>query len=217
MNIIYLSREAYLESVQKLDNFENLKFLKAALDTWDNYYSWVQHPPLALQIDEEEVCYLFYHISKDKQYLTIHNILTPSIYRKNNYAYTMLEHLFVSLQSQNIQRCKLHTVHNAIHFYNKLGLTYWGVNDHGLYYSDFKMPFIITDIKKINQNSSTDEFSNEKLLSIYNELKNNGCTFDEKHVAFHQECLQLMGFRFKFEALENAIKQRDLYKVNSPS
>ncbi len=35
MEVVTLSRDEYLESVQKLSHFENLKFLKNALDLWD--------------------------------------------------------------------------------------------------------------------------------------------------------------------------------------
>lgn len=77
MQVITLTREEYLKSVKKLEDFESLKFAKNSLDWWDTYYSWEKFPPLCL-IDNfnEHRCYLFYNISKDKEYLSIHNILT---------------------------------------------------------------------------------------------------------------------------------------------
>ena len=51
MNIVPITRKEYLESVQEIRHFKSLKFLKSALDTWDNFFSWKQFPPLALKIN----------------------------------------------------------------------------------------------------------------------------------------------------------------------
>ena len=210
MEIVKLSREEYLESVRKLDNFENLKFLKNALDLWDNYYSWEKFPPIALKVKNHYVTYLFYNISKDNKYLTINNILTPLKYRRNGYAYKLLDFLFSSLKTDKIKRCKLYSVNNSIKFYNKLGLQYWGVNKQLLYYSDFKMPDHISNIEQINCEGSTDEFNDVELQDIYEKLKDNAESFDEKQVLLHNDCLKLMKSRFKFDDLSNEILKREL-------
>ena len=75
MNVIELNREEYLESVKKIEDFKTLNFSKSALEWWDNYYSWEKFPPLCLSDKKKHFCYLFYNISKDNEYLTIHNIL----------------------------------------------------------------------------------------------------------------------------------------------
>ena len=210
MEVVRLTRNEYLESVKKLSNFENLKFLKRTLDLWDNYYSWEKFPPLALKVNNRYVTYLFYNISKDNKYLTINNILTPFKYRRNGYAYNLLKYLFNSLKTNKIDRCKLYSVNNSIKFYNKLGLRYWGVNKELLYYSDFIMPENIEDIEQINYEGSTDEFNDKELEDIYEKLKDNANSFDEKQILIHEECLELMKSRFKFDDLADEIKKRDL-------
>ncbi|PLY09129.1 MAG: hypothetical protein C0626_08960 [Arcobacter sp.] len=210
MEVVKLTREEYLESVQKLSHFENLKFLKRALDLWDNYYSWEKFPPLALVVNKRHVTYLFYNISKDNKYLTINNILTPFKYRRNGYAYKLLKYLFSSVKPKNIERCKLHSVNNSIKFYNKLGLRYWGVNKDMLYYSDFKMPDDIKEIEEINYEGSTDEFNDNELEDMYDKLKDNADSFDEQQILIHKDCLKQMNTRFKFDDLEDEIKKRDL-------
>ncbi len=210
MEVVKLTRNEYLESVQKLNNFENLKFLKNALDLWDNYYSWEKFPPLALKVNNRHVTYLFYNISKNNKYLTINNILTPFKYRRNGYAYKLLKYLFNSVKTNKIERCKLYSVNNSIKFYNKLGLRYWGVSKELLYYSDFKMPKDIEDIELINYESSTDEFNNEEISDIYDKLKDNANSFNEKQILIHKDCLKLMKNRFRFDELTNEIIKRDL-------
>jgi predicted acetyltransferase len=210
LEVVKLTRDEYLESVQKLSHFENLKFLKRALDLWDNYYSWEKFPPLALKINNQHVSYLFYNISKDNKYLTINNILTPFKYRRNGYAYKLLKHLFTSVKTNEIERCKLHSVSNSIKFYNKLGLRYWGVNKELLYYSDFKMPEDIRDIEQINYEGSTDEFNDKELEDIHDKLKDNSDSFDEQQIIIHKDCLKLMKTRFKFNDISDEIKKRDL-------
>ncbi|WP_375723224.1 GNAT family N-acetyltransferase [Arcobacter sp. KX21116] len=210
MEVVTLSRDEYLESVQKLSHFENLKFLKNALDLWDNYYSWEKFPPLALKVNNRHVTYLFYNISKNNKYLTINNILTPFKYRRNGYAYKLLKYLFSSVKPNKIERCKLYSVNNSIKFYNKLGLRYWGVTKELLYYSDFKMPEDIKEIEEINYESSTDEFNDMELEDIHNKLKDNANSFDEKEILIHEDCLKLMKTRFKFDDLSDEIKKRDL-------
>lgn len=180
MKIIELNRKEYLISVKKIEDFKTLNFSKQALEWWDNYYSWERFPPLCLTHKKKHLSYLFYNISKDKEYLTIHNLFTPNKYRTKGYAYILLSHLFTHLANENIKRFKLNCVLSSVDFYNKLGLEYWGINDLFQYYCDFKMPKLsIKEIPKIVQNSSLDELSDEKILSIFKNLQNNGKTLDE--------------------------------------
>ena len=149
MQIIKLNRKEYLESVINIEDFKTLNFSKKALEWWDDYYSWEKFPPLCLTYKNKHVCYLFYNISKDNEYLTIHNLLTPNTHRSHGYAYQLLKHLFSHLSQNKIKRFKMNCVSSSLDFYNKLGLEYWGINDLSQYYCDFKMP--IKDISEIPQ------------------------------------------------------------------
>lgn len=182
MKVIELNREEYLISVKKIADFKSLSFSKNALEWWDNYYSWEKFPPICLINDKNKhLCYLFYSISKDNEYLTIHNLLTPNIHRHNGYAYKLLKYLFNHLSNQDIKRFKMNCVSSSLDFYNKLGLEYWGINDLSQYYCDFKMPNLdISEIPQIVKDSKLSELSDERVLQIFESLKNNGTTLDDK-------------------------------------
>jgi hypothetical protein len=212
MNIIELSRQEFLSSVKEIEDFESLQFSKHCLDWWDDYFSWTKFPPLCLINDEKEhVCYLFYNISKDNEYLTIHNLLTPKASRYNGYAQKLLEYLFKKVSKLNIKRFKMYCVSSSLSFYNKLGLEYWGVNDLGQYYCDFKMPKeSIDEIPSIVQRAHISELKDKTVLEIYEKLKNNGRNLEDKKLAIFEACLDTLEEKYHFKALCQKVEQ--IYK-----
>lgn len=203
MRVISLNREEYLTSVKKIADYKSLCFSKEAMLWWDNYYSWEKFPPLCLINDNEKhCCYLFYNISKNNDYLTIHNLFTPNIYRKNGYAYELLDYLFKDLSKKEIKRFKMYCVSSSIGFYNKLGLEYWGVNDLLQYYCDYKMPnFNIDEIPQIVKDSKLSEISDERVLEIFESLKNNGLNFDEKQKERFEDLKDKVKDKYHFDLL----------------
>lgn len=202
MEIVLLNREEYLNSIREINHYESLKFAKKAMDWWDNYYSWSRFPALSLVESGKNLCYLFFHISKDREYLTVHNILTPLKYRKNGYAFMMLKELFSQFSYEHIERFKMFCVSSSLNFYNRVGLNYWGVNSLGHYYSDFEMPNSnIDEIPDIVKSSNLDDLSNRKLKYIYNKVKLNGRDFDDKEMDIHERCLNKIKEKYLFEAL----------------
>eukprot|EP01155_Anaeramoeba_flamelloides_P026474 Anaeramoba_flamelloidesa818378_102.p1 GENE.a818378_102~~a818378_102.p1 ORF type:complete len:212 (-),score=10.70 a818378_102:129-764(-) len=199
MHFVELTRDEYLESVRQIEDYDTLKFSKQALDWWDDYYSWIKNPPLILQDDNEDKCYLFYHISKDNQYLTIHNIFTPKNFRFKGFAYKLLRYLFLFLSKKNIKRIKMYCVSSSLNFYMSLGFKFWGVNNLGQYYCDFKMPKKIGDIKDIVNHEIIGNISQKNFDEIYEKLKSNGDGFDEKQLEIHNQAIRLMGDRYLFK------------------
>lgn len=203
MHVIELTRDQFLESAQTIEDFDSLTFSKHCMDWWDNYFSWTKFPPLCLVDEEEEhVCYLFYNISKNNQYLTIHNLLTPKANRYNGYAKMLLTHLFEKVADQHIERFKMYCVSSSLFFYNKLGLEYWGINDLGQYYCDFKMPKkSIDEIPEIVANASLDEIDDAGILAIYEKLKNNGSELGDKRWEVYEDILDKFQDRYHFDKL----------------
>jgi len=194
-----LNRQAYLDSVIQMDHFATLKFAKEALDWWDTYYSWSRDPCLVLYNEQKEVvCYLFYHISKKREYLTIHNIFTPFPHRYHGYAKEMLHILFDTLESNTIERVKLYAVSSSISFYMKLGLDFWGVNEIGQYYSDFPMPKNIADIAHQMHHPHLETLSSKRLQEIYLKLQKNGGDFKESELAIFNQSKDIMQERYRF-------------------
>ena len=201
MKVIELNRDEYLISVKKIADFKSLSFSKSALEWWDNYYSWEKFPPLCLINDKKKhVCYLFYTISKDNEYLTIHNLLTPNKHRSFGYAYKLLKYLFSHFSGNKIRRFKMNCVSSSLDFYNKLGLKYWGINNLSQYYCDFKMPISdISEIPQIVKDSNLHEISDEKIMQIFEKLKNNGTQLEEKMINKFEESKEKLEGKYHFD------------------
>jgi len=208
MEFISLTREEFLTSAQKIEDLRSLKFAKETLDLWDNFYSWEKFKPLCLRDDEQELCYLFYTISKDNEYLIIHRLLTPLNFRRKNYAHEIMSQLFFYFKKENIKRFKMNCMHGSLNFYNKLGLNYWGVNEQRQYHCDFKMPQNdISEIFSIVKESNIKEFSPTKFAQIYEQLKKNGSGFDSKDMEVHQACLKNLGKKFRYNEVLDHLKE----------
>jgi hypothetical protein len=200
MSFIELDRDEYLESVQKIGDFDTLKFSKHALDWWDDYYSWKKFPPIALSMDGINKAYIFYHISKDNRYLTIHNLFTPKAYREKGFAHKLLAELFSIKSGEEIDRFKMFCVSSSLKFYNSIGLKYWGVNNLNQYYCDFKMPKEnMSEIRQIVKDSSVSEFTDIEYDKIYETLKDNGSEFDSKEKAIYDEVVKKLDKKFLFD------------------
>jgi hypothetical protein len=128
--------------------------------------------------------------------------LTPKANRFHGYAKTILNYLFQKVSNQKIQRLKMYCVSSSLSFYTKLGFEYWGVNDLGQYYCDFKMPKnSIEEIPKIVAKSNLDEIDNTVLLQIYEKLKHNGKQLDDKKLAIFEDSLEILQEKYHFDAL----------------
>ena len=202
MKIKNLSRDLFLEYAHTIGDLKSLKFSKESLELWDNYYSWEKYSPLCLIDDDEILCYLFYSISKNNEYLIIHRILTPLEFRKKNYALELISYFFHYFAKKDINRFKMNCVSSSISFYNKLGLNYWGVNTKGHYYCDFKMPKNdISEIPNIVKEAKVKDFSNEQFKIIYEKLKMNGKEFTSSELKVHEKCLLQMGERYRYKEI----------------
>ncbi len=197
MSFIELDRDEYLESVQKIGDFDTLKFSKHALDWWDKYYSWKKFPPIALSLDGINKAYIFYHISKDKRYLTIHNLFTPKAYRTQGLAHELLDELFRIKSGSEIERFKMFCVSSSLKFYNSIGLKYWGVNHLNQYYCDFKMPKEnMSEIRQIVEESSASEFTDVEYKKIYKDLELGSDGFDDKQKDIYNKVTNMLGDRY---------------------
>jgi hypothetical protein len=202
-----LNREQYLHSTSTINHNQSIEFAAQALEHWDNYFSWNDLPCICLEENGQDVCYLFYHLSKDKRYLTIDNILTPYEHRYNGYAKYMLAFLFRKFsQGSLIQRVKMFCVSSSLEFYMKLGIDFWGVNRLGQYYTEFPMPRNgIGEIEVLMKDETLSTLYNRELKVIYEKLKLNGDSFDEKEALVFQRSLKLLGKRYRFKELYDRV------------
>ena len=97
---------------------------------------------------------------------------------------------------------------SSLDFYNKLGLEYWGINELSQYYCDFKMPLLdIKEIPLIVKNSHLDEISDERILKIFDSLKDNGTTLDEKMSEKFEESKDKLKGRYHFDLLLKRVEK----------
>jgi len=207
MRTKFLDRTQYLTSVTQMNHFESLKFAKQSLLWWDQYYSWTKSPCLCLEDNGIDVCYLFYTISKDNKYLTIHNLLTPFIFRFQGYGKELLTILLSKiLLNLKIERIKLLCLSSSLEFYMSLGIDFWGVTKIGQYYTEFPMPQSnINEIPLLMQNEHLVTLSTVELNDIYKKLNNNGSFFNLAEKDIFNRALITLGARYRYEELYNMI------------
>ena len=96
----------------------------------------------------------------------------------------------------------MNCVSSSLDFYNKLGLEYWGINDLSQYYCDFKMPIKdISEIPQIVKDSKLTELSDERIMQIFEKLKNNGTTLDEKMSDKFEDSKEKLIGKYHFDLL----------------
>jgi hypothetical protein len=96
----------------------------------------------------------------------------------------------------------MNCVSSSLDFYNKLGLEYWGINELSQYYCDFKMPIKdISEIPQIVKDSKLSELSDERIMQIFEKLKNNGTTLDEKMSDKFEDSKEKLEGKYHFDLL----------------
>lgn len=208
MNTKLLNRVQYIDSVAKIDHKQSSEFAQQAMEYWDDFYSWENSPCLCLQDKGEDVCYLFYSITKNQKYLFIHNILTPNIHRFNGYAKKLLTILFNEiLVFSYIERVKMYCVTSSLKFYMKLGIDFWGVNHLNQFYTNFPMPSKgIDEIPSLMKKEHLEDLNKKELTQIYEKLKKNGSELNEKESKIYDRCLDTLGDRYRFKELTQILK-----------
>lgn len=207
MKIKNLSPEQYLQLTSKITHTGSKEFAFQAYEYCNKFIKWDKFPCISLEVDNIVVCYLFYHLSKDKRYLSIDNILTDFEYRHNGYAKYMLSFLFKKFSKGSItQRVKMYCVSSSLEFYMKLGVDFWGVNHIGQYYTEFPIPKNgIDEIKTLMKNETLSTLYKREVQSIYKKLELNGRSFNKKEKEVFDNSLKLLKNRYRFKELYNLI------------
>jgi len=136
-----LNRNEYIASIEAIEDERTLRFANMCLLWWDKQYLWPKQDCIVLKNEEgEELCYVFYHVDRYREYMTIHNIFTPMQQRRKGHAHTLIKMIFDLAAKENVSRFRLTSISNSLDFYLSLGLIYWGVNSVGDYYCDLPVP-----------------------------------------------------------------------------
>jgi hypothetical protein len=140
-NLVYLNRNEYVASIKNIQNDKSIGFANMSLKWWDDHFGWYTKGCLVLTNSKDmHLAYVFYKIDKYNEYITIHNIFTPFMQRRNGYANELMSMLFDLALEKNVSRFKLTSISKSLDFYLSLGFIYWGVNSVGDYYCDMPLP-----------------------------------------------------------------------------
>jgi len=204
-NLVYLSRNDYISSIQAITDAKTLKFADMTLKWWDKKFGWyIKGCAVLTDANNSHLCYIFYKIDKYNEYITIHNIFTPLAKRRNGYANTLLGLIFDLAISENVNRFRLTSISKSLDFYLALGFIYWGVNSVGDYYCDLPIPFdglIGLDIMIKKNDIST--LLGKKLDKIYAKIENNSTNLSDSQTTIYDNDVMKMGSNYLLNKLIN--------------
>lgn len=141
LHLEHLDREAYVASIAKLDDEKSSGFAGQARDWWDRHFSWKVPGCMALTDEEgEHLSYIFYKIDRYREYMTVHNLLTPRPNRRRGYARELMRLVFEQAGGDHVRRFRLASLPQSLDFYRAIGLVYWGIDSLGNYYCDLPLP-----------------------------------------------------------------------------
>ncbi|MDD2791361.1 MAG: hypothetical protein PHU40_11960 [Sulfurimonas sp.] len=185
--IVYLNRKEYLSSIEDIKNDKSMAFANMSLRWWDDHYGWYSKGCMVLRdSDDMHLAYVFYKIDKYNEYITIHNIFTPCIKRRNGYAHELMRLLFDLALEKNVTRFKLTSISKSLDFYLSLGFIYWGVNSVGDYYCDMPMPLDgLLGVNAMVLKLTTTELIGKKRESIHNKIQGNSAQLSNAQTLIH--------------------------------
>lgn len=199
----YLNRNEYITSIDTIKDSNTLSFANMSLKWWDKKFGWYIKGCVALtDIDNNHLCYIFYKIDRYNEYITIHNIFTPLLERRNGYANILLTLIFDLAVTQKVSRFRLTSISKSLDFYLSLGFVYWGVNSVGDYYCDLPMPFDgLSGVEYMIKNTSNTILIGKKFDKIYAKVENNSTNLNASKTLIYDSDLLKLGTHYLLETL----------------
>lgn len=199
----YLSRENYIDSIETIEDIKTSKFANMCLNWWDKQLGWYANGCIALSDEKNDhLCYIFFKIDRYKEYVTIHNLFTPLLLRRNGYAYELLKAVFEIALDKYVKRFKLSSISKSLDFYLSLGFIYWGINRVGDYYCDLPLPKLGLDgVKEMTTNCDTDELLGKKCNFIFDKVTDNKAKLTSLKLIEYENDVEKMGGSFMLEKL----------------
>ncbi len=208
METISLNHDQYTESINQITDDATYRFAQQAEKWWDRHFSWTQDGCRVLT-DESgtHLAYLFYKVDRYREYLTVHNLFTPENHRNKGYAFAMLESLFQSQADRNVRRFHMSCTPQALGFYAKLALVYWGVDETGNYHCDLPLPADgINGIAPMVENETNRELLDGKAEKIFQKVKENGQHFEAEKSRRFAHDKEWLEDAYRHEALKDIIR-----------
>lgn len=207
METIHLNCHQYTKSIAEIADESTQRFAKQAQTWWSRHFSWNSDGCRVLINGRgEHLAYLFYKVDRYRDYLTIHNLFTPQIHRHNGYALAMLEEAFQNQADRDVKRFHMSCTPQALGFYARLSLIYWGVDIAGNYHCDLPLPSDgIDGIPGMVERETNRTLLGGKGESIYRKVRDNGTAFEEsRRHRFEEDKKSLCG-TFRHDALKKIL------------
>lgn len=198
----YLDRDAYITSIATIEDPKSLKFAKMSLDWWDRHFSWKRHKCLVLcDEDNRHLCYVFYNIDRYRMYMTIHNIFTPLVMRRQGYAHELLNETFEIALEKRVRRFNLTSISTSLDFYLSLGFVYWGVNSVGDYYCDLPVPQNgLGALQSMTSVTDIHTLIGGNISKIFNKIKGNESNLSDTQTQIYKKDKIKMGKHYLHSA-----------------
>ncbi|MDD2830159.1 MAG: hypothetical protein PHW18_11350 [Sulfuricurvum sp.] len=194
MRLHPLNRDEYLLSVSTITDTESKRFAIQALAWWDRHFSWkAQGCNVLIDNEGKHVCYIFSKIDRYSEYLTVYNLFTPLIDRRQGFAEELLDSTINHALSKHVRRIHFTSVSDSLDFYTSLGFIFWGINDIGHYYCDLPIPKNgLIGFEEMIKFSTNTTLLGSKMEKIYSKVVDNEGKLtlkqNQKHTA---NCLKL--------------------------
>jgi len=202
-SLISLDRNAYNDSIARLGADRSLGFARQARDWWDRHFSWKAHNCIVLTDGEgRHLSYIFYIIDRYREYLTIHNIFTPFLYRRHGYAKELLSLVFKKACGEHVRRFKMFSVPQSLEFYDSLGMIYWGVDVQGDYYCNLPMPDEgLEGVHDMVERCDSSELIGNSFETIYGKVHDNQTHLSDAKQQTYDERCDFLGTGYRYDAL----------------
>lgn len=199
----FLNRKEYISSIESIQDTRTSNFANMSLKWWDEQYGWYTKGCIVL-CDSENIhlCYIFFKIDRNNEYITLHNVFTQLSLRRNGYAQELLAIVFDLALKLKVKRFKLTSISNSLDFYLALGFIYWGVNCVGDYYCDLPIPLEgLSGVKEMTENATIETLIGKKFTKIHAKVGVNETQLSQTQTTIYEKDIVKMKGSYMLENL----------------
>lgn len=199
-----LGRDQYVASIALIQDAPSLCFADQSLAWWDRHFSWkAQGCYVLCDENNTHVCYLFSKIDRYAEYLTLYNLFTPLVHRRNGYATLMLKMILDAALKQHVKRITFSSISTSLDFYTVLGFIYWGINEIGDYYCNLPLPKEgLEGIVSMTQKSDIEQLIGKHIDTIFTKTDGNEDRLSAEQILLYEADIVKLGAHYAHNRLQ---------------
>lgn len=199
-----LGRDQYVASIALIQDAPSLRFADQSLAWWDHHFSWnAQGCYVLCDENNTHVCYLFSKIDRYAEYLTLYNLFTPLVHRRNGYATLMLKMILDAALKQHVKRITFSSISSSLDFYTVLGFIYWGINEIGDYYCNLPLPKEgLEGIVSMTQKSDIEQLIGKHIDTIFTKIDGNEDRLSAEQILLYEADIVKLGAHYAHNRLQ---------------